>query len=312
MKLFITATSMIALALLTSAPATAGPLRDKLAERAAPLYDTHGLDDEDSASGKIALPAGTEVKRDVAYGADASQRMDVYQPQAAKDAPILVMVHGGGWRTGDKASAGVVGNKAMRWLPRGFVFVSVNNRLLPKAGPLEQAKDVAKALSTVQAQAASWGADPTRIILMGHSAGAHLVALLASSPAIVSGQGAKPWLGTIALDSAALDVVTIMESAHLRLYDNAFGSKPEYWRASSPLHRLAGKPAPMLLVCSSERKGSCPAAQRFAEKGVSLEGKVIVLPVALSHKQINSDLGTAGAYTESVESFIRSLGIGGI
>lgn len=309
MKLFIAAASVIALVLLPSAPAMTGSLRDNMAERAVQQYDANGMDDNDGGSGKIALPAGTKVKRDVAYGTDTLQRMDVYLPQGAKGAPIFLMVHGGAWRIGDKESVSVVGNKVARWLPRGFIFVSVNNRLLPKADPLEQARDIAKALSLVQAQAASWGGDPTRIVLMGHSAGAHLVTLVASDPKIASGQKVKPWLGTIALDSAALDVVAIMESRHPRFYDKAFGSKPEYWRASSPLHLLSGKPAPMLLVCSTERKGSCPPAQRYAEKGNSLGGKITVLPVALSHKQINHDLGTVGAYTEAVESFLRSLGI---
>jgi arylformamidase len=309
MKLFLSVASLVVLTLLTGAPVMSGPLRDMIAERAAQRDEADGEVGEDRGDGKNALPVGAEVKRDVAYGSDTSQCMDVYHMRGAKNSPILIMVHGGAWRSGDKASSGVVSNKIARWLPRGFVFVSVNYRLLPKAEPLEQARDVARALSIVQAQAASWGGDPARIILMGHSAGAHLVALLASDPAMVSGQGAKPWLGTIALDSAALDIVGIMESIHPRFYDKAFGSKPDYWRASSPLHLLASKPAPILLVCSTERKGSCRHAQRFAEKGLMLGGTVSVLPVALAHKRINQELGNAGAYTDSVESFIRSLGI---
>ncbi|MBU6249022.1 MAG: alpha/beta hydrolase, partial [Xanthomonadaceae bacterium] len=57
------------------------------------------------------LPAGTRVVRDVAYGPDALQRLDVYAPAGAHDAPVILMVHGGGWRRGDKAMSNVVANK---------------------------------------------------------------------------------------------------------------------------------------------------------------------------------------------------------
>lgn len=307
MKLFCMRASLFALSLLATLPATATTLRDIMAERAALQHDASGLDDEAGADDSLVLPAGSRIIRNVSYGADALQRMDIYQPPGAKAAPLLVMVHGGAWRIGDKASVGVVNNKAMHWLAQGFVFVSVNYRLLPKAAPLQQANDIARALSVVQARAASWGGDPARIILLGHSAGAHLVALLASDPALVSAQGGRPWLGTIALDSAALDVVAIMQSKHLPLYDRAFGSQSANWRANSPLLRLTGKPAPMLLVCSSERENSCPHAQRYAEKVKTLGGTADVLPVALSYKQINQVLGMSGPYTQSVDSFIPCL-----
>jgi len=132
----------------------------------------------------LALPAGAQARvlRDLPYGGDAAQTLDVYLPDAAKDAPVIVMVHGGGWRTGDKASNTVWQNKAAHWLPRGSVFVSLNTRLLPEADPLTQAGDVARALGFVQGHAKDWGGDPDQVVLMGHSAGAHLVALLGADP----------------------------------------------------------------------------------------------------------------------------------
>ncbi|EER58388.1 LipQ, partial [Acidovorax delafieldii 2AN] len=94
---------------------------------------------------------------------------------------MVFLVHGGGWRHGDKAHERLVQNKVARWVPRGVVLVSVNYRLLPEAGPDEQLRDVARALATAQRQAPGWGADPQRFLTMGHSAGAHLVALLAAT-----------------------------------------------------------------------------------------------------------------------------------
>jgi arylformamidase len=235
--------------------------------------------------------------------------MDVYRTGTPKGAPVLFIVHGGAWVTGDKASHGVVASKVAHWVPRGYLAVSANYRLLAEAHPLTQADDVGTALATAQAQARSWGGDPARFVLMGHSAGAHLVALLAADPAIAARQGAKGWLGTIALDSAALDVPQIMRRPHLALYDRAFGEDAAFWRKASPIHRLTEAPAPMLLVCSTRRPMPCAQAEAFAEKAVSKGGKATVLPVALTHAKINRELGLPGPYTAAVEAFLRSLGL---
>jgi acetyl esterase/lipase len=255
------------------------------------------------------LPRGTGVMRDVAYGPDAAQRMDVYVPHGAKNAPVIVMVHGGAWRFGDKSNAGVVANKVARWLPEGFIFISVNYRMLPKARPLEQADDVARALALAQARAQSWGGDPSKFVLMGHSAGAHLVALLASAPSIATRRGCRSWLATVLLDTACLDVEATMKAHHLPLYDRAFGHDPGYWREASPMNRLASAPRPMLVVCSDMRRDSCRQARAFAAKARGLGGRVTVLPESLSHGRINRELGLPGQYTEAVETFFRTLGL---
>jgi arylformamidase len=110
--------------------------------------------------GCVIAAAAADVRRDLAYGADANQRMDVYLPAEPRHAPVIVMVHGGAWMIGDKANAGVVEPKATHWTKAGYVFVSLDYRLWPKAGPLEQANDVADALAYVEKHAASWGGRP--------------------------------------------------------------------------------------------------------------------------------------------------------
>jgi arylformamidase len=251
-----------------------------------------------------------KVLRDIAYGSDPKQRMDVYLPTGGSvpgAAPVIFMVHGGAWRTGDKRMTKVVDNKAARWLPRGFVFISVNNRLLPQADPLDQAHDIAQALALAQNRAERWGANPDHFVLMGHSAGAHLVALLAASPTLAAQHGAKPWLGTIALDSAALDVPSIMQRRHYRLYDPAFGTNPAYWAATSPLQQLHSGVEPLLAVCSSRRDDSCSQAQAFARQAARLGVRAEVLQQDLSHGDINDQLGLPGEYTAAVERFMSSL-----
>src|SRR5688572_21089264 len=139
-----------------------------------------------------ASAADLRVASNVAYGAHARHVLDVYANPGARNAPVILMVHGGGWRFGDKTHANSIDGKIAHWVPRGVVFVSTNYRLLPDADPLEQAEDVAHALAAVQERIHEWGGDGSRVVLMGHSAGAHLVALVASDAKLRA--LAKPWL----------------------------------------------------------------------------------------------------------------------
>jgi acetyl esterase/lipase len=245
---------------------------------------------------------------DIAYGEASAQKMDVYLPAHAEHAPVIFMVHGGGWRRGDKAAENVVKNKVTRWVAQGYVFISVNYRMLPEADPVMQADDVARALAVAQSRAATWGGDPDKFILMGHSAGAHLVALLSAAPSRAQAQGARPWLGTVALDSAAVDVAQIMRRRHMRLYDEAFGKDEAFWKSASPIQQLSAEAKPMLLVCSTTRRDKpCDAAHAFADQAAALGVRAEVSGQALSHGEINHNLGLPGAFTDTVERFMQSL-----
>lgn len=292
------ASRLVSLALLAAVTchAGAGPLRDRLEARRAAR--------QDGEAAQAKLPAGVRLVPNVAYGAERAQRFDVYIPRDAARAPVILMVHGGGWKHGDKAMERVVENKLAYWSARGFIFISVDYRMLPEADVLTQARDVAAALAAAQARAAEWGGDPARVVLMGHSAGAHLVSLLASAPAL---HGGSRWLGTVALDSAAFDIEQIMQGRHMRLYDEPFGQDPAYWRSVSPYAQLARAGQPLLAVCSSRRDDSCAQASRYAAKAAPLGMRVQVLPQDLSHKEINETLGQDGAYTQAVDQFIGSL-----
>ncbi|WP_028104691.1 alpha/beta hydrolase [Pseudoduganella violaceinigra] len=290
MQRFLAGVLAIALGAVTFA-GNAGPLRERLLERQA------------ARKARAAGPA--QVLRDMPYGGDPRQRFDVYLPaQAAPGAPVIFMVHGGGWRTGGKAETAVVANKAPYFTGRGYVFISINYRMLPDADPLRQAQDVAQALATAQGRAAEWGADRRRFILMGHSAGAHMVALLAAEPSLAAGSS---WLGTVSLDSGALDVPDIMQQRHLPLYDEAFGRNPAYWRTVSPLHVLQPGARPMLLVCSTQRDSSCRQAHDFVQRLGASGARGEVLEQAMSHREINLQLGADGPYTGAVQAFIDSL-----
>jgi len=289
----------LACVLFTFGGAQAGRLRDMLMQRRG------GMSQRTSTN--VTLPPNVRVQRDVAYGSDSQQRFDVYIPAQAHGAPVILMVHGGGWRRGDKAMTNVVQNKLSRWVPRGFVLISVDYPMLPQTNPVQQARSVAQALAYAQQHAAEWGGDPRKFILMGHSAGAHLVSLISAEPSMALSLGAQPWLGTVALDSGAFNVATIMRGRHFPLYDQAFGSDPAFWDAASPTVQLHERIAPFLAVCSSRRQESCPEAQAFVEKAHGYGTQARVLPQDLSHEEINEQLGTPSDYTAQVEAFMAGL-----
>lgn len=243
------------------------------------------------------------------YGPDSAQRLDIYLPARPQGAPVLVMVHGGAWMYGRPDAPNVVDAKVSHWVrERGFVFVSVGYRLVPAVDVATQAQDVAHALAKVQRLAPDWGADPRKLVLMGHSAGAHLVALLSADPAQAVAQGARPWRGSVVLECAALDTEALMQRRHLRMYDRAFGPDPAAWRAVSPTARLAPGSLPMLLVCAGERRDdSCGQSAKFAGRVQEAGGRATVLPQPLSHSEVNARLGEPGAYTEAVDRFIDTL-----
>ena len=263
-----------------------------------------------AAAGTPAVaPPGARVLRDLAYGPDPRQRYDLYLPARAAHAPLLFYVHGGGWRRGDKTATGAIDTMQHRWTSRGAIVASANYRLLPDADPLTQARDVAHALAAAQAEVARLGGDPRRTVLIGHSAGAHLVGLLDASPALAREAGTRPWAGSILLDSAALDVVAIMSRPHPRLYDQAFGTDPDDWRAVSPRHLLHKKGAPILAVCSTLRRVSCDHNAAFLQAAEDFGTRTRLLREPLSHGRINHELGKDSAYTRAVEDFLRSLGL---
>lgn len=244
-----------------------------------------------------------QVVRDLSYGSDPRQRIDAYVPLHPAG-PVLVMVHGGAWAIGDKATPAMIRPKVTYWTARGYVVVSVNYRLLPAANPMVQAQDVAKALALVQKQAPSWGADPQRVALMGHSSGGHLVALLDSAPSLAYAQGAKPWKASINLDGAALNVPALMGEKHARLYDRAFGRDPAFWASVSPYDAMEAKSPPMLIVCSRLRGNSCPQADAYERKASPMGHRLTIWMQPLRHMEIDQQLGLPGVYTDSVARWL--------
>lgn len=245
----------------------------------------------------------------LSYGSEAKEKFDVYMPtHTIMNAPIIFMVHGGAWMIGDKKNQSVVENKITYWVKqRGYILVSINYPMLPSTPVNLQLKEVAKALGAIQAKCATWGGDKNKVILMGHSAGAHLIAMLASSSSLYTRYGITPPIAALFLDSAVMDTPLLMSGKHLRLYDRAFGDNPTYWQSLSPYHQLSEKRMPLLAVCSTQRDDSCPQAKRFLEKAAGFGTQTQLIPEALSHKDINLLLGKELTYTKMVDDFLNSV-----
>ena len=127
-------------------------------------------------------------------------------------------------------------------------------------------------------------------------------------PAAATRLGAKPWLGTVSLDSGALDVPAIMNHRHPRLYDEAFGDDPALWDAviaDPSLDQGQSALARRLL----EHRAAPPASTNgiYAAKSMELGTRAEILGQPLNHGEINAELGKPGAYTDAVEAFMASL-----
>lgn len=266
-----------------------------------------------SASAAPAAPAHSTV---YAYGAAPLQQLDYAHPAGAGSAPLIVFVHGGGWQRGDKASA-TGPQQVAHWTGDGYAFASINYRLVPNATVEQQAADVAAAIAWLRSNAARLGIDTTRIVLMGHSAGAHLVALVGTDPQYLAAAGItlSDLRGVIALDGAAYDVARQMvDSGRLMrsTYLAAFGTDAARQRQLSPTLQAGAPNAPAFLLAHVDRAdgktqaealGTALRRARTPVQVTSMDGKGL-----RGHMEINRLLGNADyPGTAVVDDWLRAL-----
>jgi triacylglycerol lipase len=179
-----------------------------------------------------------EVRRDVAYGPHERHRADVFQPRAAgAPRPLLVFVHGGGFSRGAKSTPGqfFYDNIGYWAAEHGLVGVTVNYRLAPEFKYPSGALDIDRLVAFLREHARDWGADPARIFMWGHSAGAAHVAdyLVITSRPLVAGA---------ILTSGIYDLGTTVS-----VWKDYYGDDPAVYPQRSSLTRLIQAPLPMLV-----------------------------------------------------------------
>jgi len=211
---------------------------------------------------------GSIAENDIVYGTGSGRdlMLDILRPDVPLEParPLVIWVHGGGWREGDRAATP---NPPL--VDRGFVTASISYRFSDEAVFPAQVHDVKAAIRFLRANASRWGIDPARIGIWGHSAGGHLAALAATTNSIdtLEGEGGSPDHDSSVQASVPLSPPTdflvdwFAESAFppheiaLEAVDDLFGgldqSTPErieLARAASPVHHTSGDDPPMLVV----------------------------------------------------------------
>jgi arylformamidase len=259
------------------------------------------------------------VTRDIPYAtAHERQVLDVYAPDGAKNLPVVFWIHGGGWQTGDK---GMVALKPKAFTDAGFVFVSINHRLLPTVEMGAITRDVAAALGWVHKNIAARGGDPARLLVMGHSSGGQLAALMCTDDRYTKAEGFALTVikGCVPVDADTFDIPAIIEVAetrarvhHLPLptygHRQKFGNDPaKHLDFSAVTHVAKGKGIPPFLILHiAGHPDTTAQARRMADvlQAAAIPAKVVA-GRETTHASINDNLGSPNdPVTKEVFAFV--------
>lgn len=255
--------------------------------------------------------------RELAYGTDPLQRLDFYAaPKGRGLPPLVVNVHGGGWKKGDKIS-GVGKSMAPHFFTQGYAFASINYRLVPNATVEQQAADIASSLAWLKGNAVRLGFNPSRVVLMGHSAGAHLVALVGTDPRYLGAVGLdfSDLRGVLPNDGAAYDVSAQMSDGPKMMhktYAEAFGKDAARQRALSPTHHAGAPNAPAFLFINVQREDGIRQANALAaalrKAGTPVQVNDFPGEGLKGHMEINRKLGEADyPATPVVDAWLKAV-----
>ncbi len=264
----------------------------------------------------VATEPDTITYRDVPGAPAGSTDLDVWAPPDACAAPVVVWVHGGGYHRGDKANG--MRDKVALFNRKGWVLVSVNYRLTVAGDPgsahfPDHYDDVAAALAWVEDHIADHGGDPDRLALLGHSAGADIVANVAAQPAYLAGQGAAADLidCLVPLDTAGFDKPRASE-VEGRQWLDALGNNPDYLtETSATLLLRSGDAAPppdtLTVYRGTPRRQSIQRDYLRAVRGAGGE-TVLIDARSLTHGQVSSRIGAPGdrVMTPPLKAFLRT------
>jgi acetyl esterase/lipase len=230
------------------------------------------------------VSANVITKLDVPYlnDNDPLHKLDIYSP-SKKDKPlaVLVHIHGGGWEIGDKK---MMKNTGMFYASKGILFITPNYRLSPKVKHPAHVEDCAAALAWVFDHASELGGDKSRIFLSGHSAGAHLAALLGTKRTYLQKYNIKPnnLAGVIPVDTASFDLVADGNERLVKKFvKDAFGEDQEVLKSASPFYNVSDMESypKFLIFNTTNRESAAKGGNAFADKLKSVGCDVRFVPV---------------------------------
>ncbi len=254
----------------------------------------------------VPLAQAQNVSRNIPYAEPANERqtLDVYAPESAKGLPVIFWIHGGGWQAGDKTS---VQGKPKAFVDKGYIFVSTNYRFLPNVAMEAIVRDIAKSIHWVHDHIAEFGGDPNRLLVMGHSAGAQLAALICTDDRYLKAEGLSLAIikACVPVDGDTYDVPLMIETGAARRkalgqadpkfgHYEKFGSDPVKHRDFSAVNHVAREKGipPFLLLYVADHPDTSAQAQRLSsvltEAGVSAK---LFGTKDTNHSKINDDLG---------------------
>src|SRR4051812_14349765 len=201
-----------------------------------------------AALGIYAPPPADAFERhaDIRYrtdpGADKDKHtLDVYTPKGKKDFPVVLFVHGGSWKRGNKNLYAALGQSLAA---DGIGCVVCNYRLSPAVQHPGHIEDVAKAFAWTSENIGKYGGNKDQFFLCGHSAGGHLVSLLVTDPRYLKAEKHSPAeVKGVASFSGVYQVVNTE-----RVFEGPFGKDADVCKAASPLTHVAGTHPPFLLA----------------------------------------------------------------
>ena len=263
------------------------------------------------ASGNFPPPTA----HNVSYGEDERQKLDVYAPHEHKALlPVVLFVHGGGWSMGNKRQHIAKGDAFAK---HDVVCVCTNYRLAPNVMHPKQIEDIASAFAWVKTHIKEYGGNPDQIFVMGHSAGAQLVDLLATNDKYLAQKGLslKDVKGVISLDTASLNLLERGKEPGEagekvgEMIETAFGHDRKTLIDASPtlsIHQGKTYP-PFLMFCGKKRADARAAHTQFEKALRKVGGNVTVKLVPLSHRDISLGAGDeqSPVFKESL-AFIQS------
>jgi acetyl esterase/lipase len=220
--------------------------------------------------------------------AEDKDKLDVFMPEGVSDAPVVVYFHGGALQAGTKA----IGEGLARQLAaRGIGLVTANYRLSPAVMHPAHMEDATAAFAWTKKHIASYGGDPERVFLSGHSAGAYLAALMALDPSYLEAHGLKL--------SDVRGVVPISPFLHVEDPDVAprrpktvWGTDPEVWlQASVTPYVGAGKPPMLFIYADGDDAWRREQNQRLAADLTAKGNKAMAIEIAdRTHGSVNSKM----------------------
>ena len=255
------------------------------------------------------LFAQPKIYRELAYSDPKNkfQMVDVFAPAEGKNHPVVIYIHGGGWHSGDKAE---VHNKPKALPARGFVLASINYRLwtppwsksFPGSVTLKhEAQDVAKAIRWVHDHVRDYGGDPAALIVVGHSAGAHLSALVCTDERYLKAEGLSlaNIKGCVPIDGDSHDLPMHMKAnvgKRVEATDRErFGGESLQKDLSPITHVAKGKNIPPFLVLhivDRDHPETQAQAERFAQVLREADVRAKTHGAAgKDHSTLNNDLG---------------------